>query len=304
MSELIPLDRIQVFRNYRDELDLEHVREISSNMAAHGYDAAYPIELTAPDMSGTFFIVAGHHRYAAAIDAGLDSVHAVITDLEPGSLDYLTKQVKENTARKQSNPLEEGKAFQAMIGLGATVESIAADIARSRRYVEARLVAAGLDPVAQVLAVTPGAGLRYCHDLADLPAAMQAQLAQQLLAGQTIFSQESWRALCAKARDAWQESLQSDLFNADSFLVSQEWDTKLGEYVTGLRDQEQASLDNGTQLLTVEDIATRLGLSRATIHKYLQRGTMPAPDVRLGNTPGWLLGTVRHWENDREGIKK
>jgi ParB/RepB/Spo0J family partition protein len=301
VSELIPLERIQVFRNYRDGLDLDHVRSIAENMRANGYDAAYPVELSAPDMAGTYYLVAGHHRHAAAIEAGLDHVQAVITDLQPGSLGYLTKQIKENVARKQSNPLEEGRAFLAMIEAGATVEDIAAGIARQRRYVEARLAAASLDPVAQVLAVTPGAGLAYCHDLADLPAALQAQLAQQLLAGETILSRESWRELCARARDAWQESLQSDLFDADSFLVSQEWDTKLGRYVEDIAASERLERENGTRLLTVADVAEMVGLTRATVLKYLQRGTIPAPDVRLGNTPGWYWHTIQAWQLERVG---
>lgn len=294
MAQLVPLDDIAVFGNYRGDdddkagLDLEHVRALAADMTAHGYDDAHPIELSAPDMTGTYYLVAGHHRHAAATLAGLSEIPAVITDLEPGTLDYLTKQVEENVGRKQSNPLQEGRAFSRMIELGATVEDIAARMKHGTKYVQDRLTITTLDPVAQAVAVNRG--IRWALAVADLPKNLQVQLMAAITPETSL---EAFRIAADKARTAYLESLQAGLFDMSGMeLAVQEWSTDLGAYVTDATAQAVAERQGKPQLFGVDDLAVALNVSRATILKRLQRGTIQ-PDQRVGNTPIWFAATVQ-----------
>lgn len=48
-------------------------------------------------------------------------------------------------------------------------------------------------------------------------------------------------------------------------------------------------------LLDISAVARRRGVTTSTIRAYLSRGQMPAPDIRLGQTPGWLPQTIDAW---------
>lgn len=50
-----------------------------------------------------------------------------------------------------------------------------------------------------------------------------------------------------------------------------------------------------TQLLDIDGAARATGLRPASIRQYLWRGTFPAPDVRLGRSPGWFEETIAAW---------
>jgi hypothetical protein len=54
-----------------------------------------------------------------------------------------------------------------------------------------------------------------------------------------------------------------------------------------------------TAQLTAGDIATRLGLSLSAVRAHRQRGTMPAPDGTLGNSPWWWETTIAAWAASR-----
>ena len=49
-----------------------------------------------------------------------------------------------------------------------------------------------------------------------------------------------------------------------------------------------------TQLLTVDDIAGLLRVSRNTVHRYILSGTIPPP-VRIGGTLRWQEDAVQQW---------
>lgn len=51
-------------------------------------------------------------------------------------------------------------------------------------------------------------------------------------------------------------------------------------------------------------VAVKIGVSVATVHTYLNRGTLPPPDDRFGNTPVWLSSTIDEWKATRPGQGK
>lgn len=54
-------------------------------------------------------------------------------------------------------------------------------------------------------------------------------------------------------------------------------------------------------LLTVQDIAEELYVSKATVDSYRHRGHLPEPQVVKGRTPLWSRPIVRHWMAHRPG---
>ena len=296
MSELIKLDRIKVYRNYREH-DHEDVAALALDMRANGYRESYPIELC-PDGFGDYLIITGHGRHEAATLAGLDYVHALIfQDITAGDSNFMAKQLRENMARKQSSPLEDGLAFQAQIESGQTVADIARIISKAESWVSDRLSLAGCDPVLRSFAARHG--IRYAIAASDLPGELLTPLIDKISKDPKKVNLEWWTELVRITREGWQESLQSDLFDADSFLVTEEWDTRLGQYVT---DSAKAVAPKSETVrespLSVEEVATMTGLSRATILKYLQRGVI-VPDGRLGHTPYFYASSVETWQNER-----
>ena len=296
MSELIELSRIKVYRNYRQH-DPEDVAALASDMRENGYRETFPIELC-PDGLGDFLIITGHGRHAAATLAGLEYVHAMVfQDITPGDSSFMAKQLRENMARKQSSPLEDGLAFEAQIESGQTVADIARIISKAESWVSDRLTLASCDPVLRSFAARHG--IRYALAASDLPGELLRPLIDKISKDPKKVNLEWWTELVRITREGWQESLQSDLFNADLFLVTEEWDTRLGQYVTESAKAVAPKSETVRESpLSVEDVATMTGLSRATILKYLQRGAI-VPDGRLGNTPYFYEASVQSWQLDR-----
>lgn len=295
--ERIPLDQLHVHGNYRGEesdklaTDPAHVAHIAEDMRARGYRASSPIQVR-PREDGGYWIVAGHHRYAAAIEAGLTHVLAVVEDLS--ERDALLDQLEENLGRKASNPLEEGRAFlRAMQEHGATVEEIAARVLHGPKYVEDRCTIATLDPNVAALAVRYG--IRYGLAVADLPHDRQAAMSKAWNPAMNI---DAWTMAAARVREEWQASLVSGMFDAaDYVLESQEWDTKLGAYVTdAMRAVEESKAP--TVPLGREEIAAMLDVKIGTVSQWITRGIFPGEDMRVSGSPLWWPATVEEWARE------
>lgn len=56
-----------------------------------------------------------------------------------------------------------------------------------------------------------------------------------------------------------------------------------------------------THYLSIEDVAELAGVSPATIRSYRARGYLPAPDIVLGQSPGWTEKAIRQWLTNRPG---
>ena len=53
--------------------------------------------------------------------------------------------------------------------------------------------------------------------------------------------------------------------------------------------------------LTAEQLATRLGVQRASIYRMRTRGDLPDPVSDTGRTPLWAVQTIEEWEKARPG---
>lgn len=48
-------------------------------------------------------------------------------------------------------------------------------------------------------------------------------------------------------------------------------------------------------MLSIEDLARVLSISRRSAERYLSAGKLPRPDLRIGKMPRWRPETVRGW---------
>lgn len=71
----------------------------------------------------------------------------------------------------------------------------------------------------------------------------------------------------------------------------------VGDLVVGLQAPEL----HPYALLTVGDIASEAGVSKATVDSYRYRGYLPQPQVMRGRTPLWARPIVAHWISTRPG---
>ncbi|MFP5377011.1 MAG: ParB/RepB/Spo0J family partition protein [Acidimicrobiia bacterium] len=133
MYQELPID---VVRPAPDNLRrrLGDVSDIVATIPTHGI--LEPL-VVAPQDDGTYLIVAGHRRHAAATKAGLDSLPCVV---RPMSDDERTlAALIENGARHDLRPTEEAAGYFRLVEAGWKIKDLAAAVGRSGRHVSARL---------------------------------------------------------------------------------------------------------------------------------------------------------------------
>jgi len=54
-----------------------------------------------------------------------------------------------------------------------------------------------------------------------------------------------------------------------------------------------------SEMLTLTEVADRLGLSKGTVSAYRTRGKMPKPDKQYGRTPLWRPDTIKAWRGSQ-----
>ncbi len=87
-----------------------------------------------PRTAGEFEIVAGERRWRAAQRAGLSAIPALVRDL--GDVEAFEIAIIENIQRADLNPMEEARAYSALMGqLQVTQEEAAKRVGKSRSHV-------------------------------------------------------------------------------------------------------------------------------------------------------------------------
>lgn len=92
-----------------------------------------------PDIDGRmqYRVVIGHRRLAAAKQAGLDTVPAIVEEMDPRREREI--MLVENTQRSDLTPVEEADGYQGLLDLGMQVKEMARMTGRSDRFVRRRL---------------------------------------------------------------------------------------------------------------------------------------------------------------------
>ncbi|HUX71031.1 MAG TPA: ParB/RepB/Spo0J family partition protein [Cellulomonadaceae bacterium] len=96
----------------------------------------------------TYELIMGERRWRATIEAGLETIPAIVRDTEDEAL--LRDALLENLHRSQLNPLEEAAAYQQLLDdFGCTHEELASRIHRSRPQISNTLRLLRLPPLVQ-----------------------------------------------------------------------------------------------------------------------------------------------------------
>lgn len=132
----LPIDTITPSpRNIRTELG--DLTELADSIRSIGI--LQPLVVTPKGEPGTgFILVAGHRRLAAAKEAGLTSVPAVVNHDLVGDTDVAIAMLIENTMRRDLNPIEEAVAYEQLGLFGLSAGDIAKRTGRSKHLVESR----------------------------------------------------------------------------------------------------------------------------------------------------------------------
>jgi ParB family chromosome partitioning protein len=132
-------------RNVREQLG--DLTEMTASVRAHGILQPLTVEPN-PDKPGSFRIIAGHRRYQAALNAGLDMVPVSVrqgrADVAPEEL-----MLVENLHREGLNPMEKADAMGALRARGYTAARIARSVGLSEATVGFYLALLELAPGTQ-----------------------------------------------------------------------------------------------------------------------------------------------------------
>ncbi|MDE2487463.1 MAG: ParB/RepB/Spo0J family partition protein [Alphaproteobacteria bacterium] len=143
----IPIELIQ--RNPEQPRTLfaeEDLEELAASIRAKG--VLQPILVRPSRTAGEFQIVAGERRWRAAQRAGLTSVPALVRQM--GDNQAFEIAIVENVQRSDLNPLEEAKAYAALMGrMQYSQDETAKVVGKSRSHVANTLRLAVLPPGVQ-----------------------------------------------------------------------------------------------------------------------------------------------------------
>jgi ParB family transcriptional regulator, chromosome partitioning protein len=147
----IPLDRIRESgSNLRRTFEERGLRDLADNIQIHG--VLQPIVLRpAPDGSeGMYELVAGARRFRASKLAGKNTIPATVRDLTDAGASEV--RLVQNLQRENIHELDEGIGYRSLMELRPnfyTVETIAAQVAKSPAYIRGRISLTELSPAAQ-----------------------------------------------------------------------------------------------------------------------------------------------------------
>ena len=117
----------------RKFFDNNKLRELSESIKNNGL--LQPIVVSVNEnQKGRYTIVAGERRYRATKLAGLNTIQAVVLDINEKEI--LKNAIIENVQREDLNPIEEATGYKKVIEVfGYTHEQLAKEIGKSRVYI-------------------------------------------------------------------------------------------------------------------------------------------------------------------------
>jgi len=130
----------------RTHFSAAEIDELADSIREKG--VLQPILVRPGQVQGEYQIVAGERRWRAAQKVGLKVIPALVRQL--GDNEALEIAIIENVQREDLNPIEEGRAYSALMGLTqVSQEEVARRVGKSRSHVANTLRLAGLPAAVQ-----------------------------------------------------------------------------------------------------------------------------------------------------------
>jgi ParB family chromosome partitioning protein len=147
----IPLERIRESQsNPRRTFDGTELHELAENIKGHGVLQPVVVRHLPGGPEGTYELVAGARRFRASKLAGKETIPAIVRELTDAECREI--QLIENLQRAEIHELDEAFGYRALRDLNPelnTVETIAAKIGKTSKYVVGRLKLVDLIPTVQ-----------------------------------------------------------------------------------------------------------------------------------------------------------
>jgi ParB family chromosome partitioning protein len=180
----IPLEKIDRDpAQPREEFDSESLDRLAESLRTRGQ--LQPIRVRWDEGRGVHVVVVGERRWRAARMAGLTTIAAVVMDdvLEPGEL--LAIQLVENAVREDLRPIEQAKAFRALMDRnGWTVRQVAQELVIDHSNVVRALALLKLPESVQASVEAGSIAPRTAYELTKIEdPAEQAEAAREAAAG-------------------------------------------------------------------------------------------------------------------------
>jgi ParB family transcriptional regulator, chromosome partitioning protein len=181
----IPLGRIRESNsNPRRAFDERKLRELAENIKLHGVLQAILVRPAPDGTDGTYELVAGARRFRASRLAGKDTIPATVRSLTDAECREI--QLIENLQRADIHELDEGIGYRSLMELRSdfyTVETIAAQVAKSPSYVKGRISLTDLIPAAQTAFYDGKLTVAHALELARLQPADQERALMECFPG-------------------------------------------------------------------------------------------------------------------------
>ncbi len=252
---VIPLDRIEPNpQQPRLAFNEETLQELANSVTEHG--VLQPI-LVRPLEGGRYQLIAGERRWRASKIAGLDTIPALIEDIDDDTA--LEIAIIENLQREDISPLDEAAMYDRMVHEhGYSIRKLADKLGKDKGYLENRLRLADAPPEIRELVSLRKDTLSHAYELmkVDDPK-KRRRLAEQVAAGQLtlIKLREKVEGRRMRPRDLDTESVPEPILEADQEDETSEDDNRWGAAAEPV-DLTDDSLVNARQQLTeaVEDL--------------------------------------------------
>lgn len=217
----IPLNQIRESRsNPRRAFDEAKLRELAANIRLHGVLQAILVRPAPDGAEGTYELVAGARRFRASRLASKDTIPATVRNLTDAECREI--QLIENLQRADIHELDEGIGYRALMELKPdfyTVETIAAQVAKSPSYVKGRTSLTDLIPAMQTAFYEGKLTVAHALEIARLQPADQERALMECFPGHrstaSILKDRKAEAMTVKQLRDWIErEIHLDLKNA------------------------------------------------------------------------------------------
>jgi len=277
---IIPLDRIESNPEQpRLAFNEETLQELSASIREHG--VLQPI-LVRPLQGNRFQLIAGERRWRASKLAGVDSIPALIEDIDDDTA--LEISIIENLQREDISPLDEAAMYDRMVrDHGYSIRKLADKLGKDKGYLENRLrLADAPDEIRQLVSLRKDT-LSHAYELmkVDDPK-KRKRLADQVAAGQLtlIKLREKIEGRRARPRDLNTEAAfvpeEAPEINGNGSVQEAEWTAPESEIeltddsLVNARHQLAEAIEDLVGVLRSPNLVNGLpATDRANLAKYL-----------------------------------
>lgn len=195
-------------RNTRRTFNPARMAELVASIGEKGVITPLVVRPFAAE-EGAYEIAAGHRRFRAAVEAGVEKVPAIIRDYTDQQ--FLEVLTVENLQREDVHPIEEASGYAELLrGAGWTVAALASKLGKDPSYIHRRLKLLDLTDTARQVFLNGGMTLGHALVVARIPAAAQTELIET----RALFDQAGGPVSLA-ALEGWIErQVQMDLETA------------------------------------------------------------------------------------------